>query len=72
MSTITLTNYDSCEIEDLQQHEKMQRRSESMPVHRCGSAIRGAHRAPASHRTNQQKPARRSGMQCRRQNRSKW
>jgi len=73
MSTITLTNYDSCEIEDLQQQEKMQRRQgAAMPAHRCGSAIRGAHRAPASRRTNRHNSVRSSGMQCRRRKRSKW
>jgi len=73
MSTITLTNYDSYEVEDLQSSEKIRRRhGQVMPVHRCGSAIRGAHRAPASRRSSRQKIARGRGMQCRRRKRSKW
>jgi len=71
MSTVTLANYDSCEIEDLQQHEKMQRQQRAiMPAHRCRSAIRATHKAPASRRTQRHKSAHSGGMKCRRQRRS--
>jgi len=73
MSTVTLANYDSCEVEDLEQCEKMKRQNRAnMPAHRCGSAIRASHRAPASRRTNRKKSVHSGGMQCRRQNRSAW
>jgi len=73
MSTVTLANYDSCEIEDLQQHEKMQRQQRAiMPAHRCRSVIRATHKSPASRRANKHKSSRGGGMQCRRKNRSAW
>ncbi len=73
MSTVTLANYESCEIEDLEHLEKMERQNRAiMPAHRCGSAIRASHRAPASRRTNRKKLVRSDGIQCRRQKRSAW
>ena len=49
MSTITLTNYDSREVEDMQRMEKFGRREKpTMPVHRSLSAIRASHRTPSS------------------------
>ena len=67
MSTITLTNYDSGEIEDLEGCEKIKRRQRTlMPVHRSQAAIRGSHRTPASRRTSRQVSTRKSGMHHRR------
>jgi len=67
MSTITLTNYDSNEIEDLERGEKMKRRERAaMPVHRSQAAIRGSHRTPASRRTSRKVSSRKSGMHHRR------
>ena len=68
MSTITLINYDSREIEDLQRSEKIRRRQRTiMPVHRSHSAIRGSHRTLASRRTSRKISIRKSGMHHRRQ-----
>jgi len=67
MSTVTLSNYDSHEIEDLERSEKIKRRQRRiMPVHRSQSAIRGSHRTPASRRTNHGASNRGSGMHHRR------
>ena len=68
MSTITLINYDSREIEDLQRFEKIKRRQGTiMPVHQSHSAISASHRTPASRRTSRRVSHRKSGMQHRRQ-----
>ncbi len=68
MSTITLTNYDSRETEDLQQFEKIKRGQRTiMPVHQSHSAISASHRTSASRRTSRQVSQRKSGMQYRRQ-----
>ena len=68
MSTITLTNYDSQEIEEMAGREKMKRRQRAiMPVHRSQSAIRGSHRTPKSRRTSKRISARKSGIHHRRQ-----
>ena len=70
MSTITLINYDSREIEDLQRCEKIKRRQRTiMPVHQSHSAIRGSHRTPASSRTSRQVSSRKSGIHHRRRRR---
>jgi hypothetical protein len=67
MSTITLTNYDNREIEDMEGSEKMKRKERAvMPVHRSQAAIRGSHRTPASRRSNRQVSSRKSGMHHRR------
>ena len=63
MSTITLTNYDSREIEDLQQCEKMERRERAiMPVHRSQSANCGSRRTPSSRSTSRRISRSKSGM----------
>lgn len=67
MSTITLTNYDSREIEELEGCEKMKCRQRTvMPVHRSHSAIRGSHRTPASRRTSRRVSSGKSGIHHRR------
>ena len=49
MSTVTLTNYDSEEIEDLQHFEKIRHREKAlMPVHRSRSVISASHKTPSS------------------------
>ena len=67
MSTITLTNYDSREVEDMQRMEKFGRREKAkMPVHRSHTAISASHRTPASRRTSRQNSRRNSGKHRRR------
>ena len=71
MSTITLTNYDICELEDMEQSDKIKRRQRTvMPVHRSHSAIRASHRTPASRRPIRRVSNRKSGMHHRRQRRT--
>ena len=67
MSTITLTNYDICELEDMEQSDKIKRRQRTvMPVHRSHSAIRASRRTPASHRASRRISSRNGGMHHRR------
>jgi hypothetical protein len=68
MSTITMTNYDSCELEDFQRFEKIRRRQRAiMPVHQSHTAIRASHRTPTSRRTSRRVSQRKSGIHHRRQ-----
>jgi hypothetical protein len=68
MSTITMINYDSCEIEDQQHCEKMNSRERVvMPVHRSRSAIRGSRRTPSSRSTSRRVSKIKGGMHRRRQ-----
>jgi len=68
MSTITLINYDSRVIEDLQRFEKIKRRQRTvMPVHQSHTAISASHRTPASRRTSRRVSHRKSGIHHRRQ-----
>ncbi len=66
MSTVTLSNYDSMEVEELQQFEKFSRSEKvAMPSHRCRSAIAASHRTPAS-KSNSKQISRTSGGKHRR------
>lgn len=66
MSTVTLSNYDTREVEELQQFEKMQRSEKAhMPSHRCRSSIAASHRTPAS-KSNSRRISRTSGGKHRR------
>ena len=67
MSTITLLNYDSIEIEELEQSEKIKCRQKAvMPVRQSHATIRGSHRRPTSGRSNRTVSSCNSGMQHRR------
>lgn len=71
MSTITLMNYDSQELEDLDQCEKIQRRQRAvMPVHVSHSAISGSHRTPASRRASRRTSGCKGGIHHRRRRRT--
>ena len=53
MSTVTLMNYDSQEVENLQRFEKISRSAKAvMPVHRCRSRIAGSRKSPKSKSVN--------------------
>ena len=67
MTTISITNYESHKIEDMDRCEKINRRKKAvMPVHRCRSAIRASHRTPSSRRTSHAVSGRNSGKHHRR------
>lgn len=69
MSTVTLNNYDSTEVEELQQFEKIRRSEKApMPSHRTRSAVSASHRTPAS-KSNSRKISRTCGGKHRRSNR---
>jgi hypothetical protein len=67
MSTITLINYDSREIGDLQQCEKITRSERAiMPVHQSQSANCGSRRTPSSRSTSRRISRSKSGIHHRR------
>jgi hypothetical protein len=67
MSTITLNNYDSLTVEDMERHEKISRRQRAiMPVRRSHAAIRGSPHTPASRRASRRTSARSGGIHRRR------
>ena len=67
MSTITLTNYDSQEVEEMQRIEKFGRREKAaMPVHRSRSVIRATHRTPSSRSLSRKHSQRNGGKHHRR------
>ncbi|MEO2047054.1 MAG: hypothetical protein ABGX16_10825 [Pirellulales bacterium] len=67
MSTITLNNYDSLTVEDMERLEKINRRQRAiMPVRRSQAAIRGSRHTPASRRASRRTSARSVGIHRRR------